>query len=161
MVPLLFMNTEFDKYISDKYGFMNAYSRDINKPQLENHVFLLFKNPKSAVDYMELWNTLPKHPNFYGRSNYKLKGVFYDVYIFTIGCGKFKFDETYLFRGRQTEMSWNTRVKILNYWGYNLTSEECRFLFDQTVTTKITQDVLPELDPPNELQFKADMLQYT
>jgi|WetSurMetagenome_2_1015567.scaffolds.fasta_scaffold02107_2 hypothetical protein len=66
--------------INTDIGFVNGYLSDCNRPFLDNHVFLLYRNIPFYVD-----NLLVNMPTFYNKYNVRYKGIYYTEYAFIRG----------------------------------------------------------------------------
>jgi hypothetical protein len=66
-----------NEFIKSDCGFVNAYLEDINRPYLNNHIFLLYKNIPFCVD-----NILTHLKTFYNKYDICIKGIWYKEYAF-------------------------------------------------------------------------------
>lgn len=80
IIPLI---ANFDKKILDeKYGFVDAYSNDINKPQNDRHIFLLFKHEINNYDHYIRDKTLLKNKMLHSHRGIRLNKEFHILYTF-------------------------------------------------------------------------------
>ena len=80
ILPLLFNNNDDIIVNETKYGFVNAYLSDINRPQLYNHIFLMYKS--NAVALNTLCAVLSKNPNYYSNYSVKINDEYFTVFAF-------------------------------------------------------------------------------
>lgn len=80
IIPLVDESITLDD-IKEDTGFVDCYLEDINRPYLDNHVFLLYKwgNPMST----KVFYNFKKAKSFYGYNIIYINGESYIVYTFT------------------------------------------------------------------------------
>lgn len=110
LLPLLFDNR---KILYNKYGFVNAFIEDINRPWLDNHIFVLFKT-SSISDSIE--KDMRNNKYFYDVKQIVIDNNFYEEYIFIIPPEYKKSLETF------KTISYNIltvedKIKVLKFWG--------------------------------------------
>ena len=83
IVPLL--DKSFEKEdISEESGFVEGYLQDINRPYLDNHIFLLYDGKLDTVAKLKRDEKIRKMPTLYGRYTIHIKNVPYLLYVFSI-----------------------------------------------------------------------------
>lgn len=82
LTPFLFTES---KIFSKSYGFINAYSQDINRPFLEQHVIYLFKYCTDNIN--ELDEFFNRNTYFFNRLLIRINGELYIRYTMVI-CEK-------------------------------------------------------------------------
>lgn len=158
IIPLLDKNLTLED-ISPEAGFVDIFSEDINKPYLDNHIFLLY----------DLTNTSAKA---YSR-NKKLESseYLYDKYIITISGNEFM---VYVFVASRTIKNIKRNVfvftneeKMRIYTFWNFTDVDInKFLLDPLyfLSIRFVNSVIPEQDykASCELAYdeKSGALQY-
>jgi hypothetical protein len=136
ILPLVDNSISLDD-ISEKTGFIAMYTEDINRPYLDDHIFLMYnwsdkKSAKVFYKFREL-------PSFYGYKIIYLKGVPHIVYTFTSNSliNRLK-------KGTAILRDIN-KLRVLQFWQFK----------DAWVSLNVTrgtvagdplQDVLPEED---------------
>lgn len=136
ILPLIDNGISLDD-ISEKNGFVAMYTEDINRPYLDDHIFLLYNwsNKKSTKVFYNFRDL----PSFYGYKIIYLKGVPYIVYTFTSNSliNRLK-------RGTAILRDVN-KLRVLQFWQFK----------DAWISLNVTrgtvagdppQDVLPEED---------------
>lgn len=157
ILPLLFPS---NLRVLDKTQckFVNAYLTDINKPYLDDHVFLVYESNISPA-FDELKEELLLHPNYYCHYSYKRDNVFYKVFAFTRDQGK-NTDMNLMIKGFFSKVNYQTKIRLLLDNDCNLRSPEHKLLFgEDSLKLYFQQDVITEEDPPNDLKFKLQMMQ--
>lgn len=144
ILPFIFEKKDI---LFHKYGFVNAFLEDINKPWLDNHIFILFKtcSISSSIE-----NELKSNKYYYDTKQIVIDNISYDEYIFTIPTeykkviNSFK---TFSYDVLTTE----DKIKILKFW-------DC-FDFahiNELLNTNIEykplkeKEIIPEEDPLDE-----------
>lgn len=110
ILPFIFEN---NKILSDKYGFINAYIQDINRPFLEDKICVLFKyTPKTNI---ELDTIAKNNPYFYDHKELHINGELYDEYIYVIPPeNKITIDE--IINGYAYGITYKNKAKIIAFW---------------------------------------------
>lgn len=122
---------------SEKEGFENVYFEDINRPYLDDHIFLMYNwsdNKSTKVFYK-----FKKLKSFYGYKIIYIKSIPYIVYTFTSNSLIKR-----LIRGTAVLRDVN-KMRILQFWQFKdiwITSNVTR----GTVICDPPQDILPEED---------------
>lgn len=136
--------------ISESNGFIGIYFEDINKPYLDNHIFLLYNwsNNKSVTVFYKY----KKLSSFYGYRIIYLKNIPYIVYIFTSNMliNRIK-------KGTGILRDIN-KVRILQFWQFKdawITLNVMR----GTIISDPLNSILPEEDfMPDEETIKAESI---
>lgn len=74
ILPLLF---KYDEIITN--GFDNVYTEDINRPWLENKIFITYEY---QYERGAMHKVVSEHPDFYDRYWTTIDGITYSVYVF-------------------------------------------------------------------------------
>ena len=82
ILPLIDKSLKLED-LSYKTGFVDAYTLDINRPSLTNHVFLLYKRVMTP-ESIKTREKLSKLSCFYNKKNMKINNVLYVLFSFTI-----------------------------------------------------------------------------
>lgn len=110
IVPLLDDEITIDD-LTPEAGFVDAYTDDINRPYLDNHIFLLYiANLNSKPSY----NRTMKFKNLkslYNVVDVRIKGTLCKVYAFCITDPAIKYITKNLFA-----LSDSDKLKILKFW---------------------------------------------
>lgn len=80
ILPLIDNNISLED-IAEDTGFVGIYMEDINRPYLDDHVFLMYN--WNDVMSTKVFYKFKNMPSFYGYRIIYLKGVPYIVYTFT------------------------------------------------------------------------------
>lgn len=96
--------------LSDKAGFVDAYTSDINRPYLDKHCFLMYKDT-GTIESLNTKNKLSKLPTYYNKRYMKIKGEHYTVFTF-VALNK---DIEQLKKGCLFKDT-KSQVRILNFW---------------------------------------------
>lgn len=140
--------------LSSKYGFVNGYLHDINKPYLDNHIIILFKSISNIFDFDKRHNALRMISNFYTWYRYTLNGEYYDVYVYTRQTGDI--DTTQYIKDILNcdlhYVPYEIKLNILSYMANTIYSKAHEILFttDEILITKqmLSLEILPEADKP-------------
>lgn len=128
IIPLIDKSFTTDDF-SKEAGFVDAFDTDINKPYLDNHIFLMYdpnvKTKKSAIRYQKF----SKLSTLYNRRIIRVNDKPYLVYAFVIVNNEVKRDKKQL-TGNIT-LSKN-KLRIMQFWKGN----------DEDVSTKLTKNTL-------------------
>lgn len=78
ILPLMFDNKDI---LFSKYGFVNAFLEDINRPWLDNHIFILYKtcSISSSIE-----DDMKKNKYYYDTYQIVIDNQFYNEYVFII-----------------------------------------------------------------------------
>lgn len=66
-------------YLNKNDGFVDAFLKDINKPDLDNHIFLVYEET-TLPNYIRIM--LTGLPTFYSKYIERIKGKYYEVFAF-------------------------------------------------------------------------------
>ncbi len=111
ILPFLFENKAI---FNENTGFVNAYVEDINRPYVENCIFVVFKYTPNSYGIVD--EILTGNKNFYNKYNIYIDNVFYIEYAFTIPNDK-KITIDVLINGYNC-ISSEDKTKISNFWKY-------------------------------------------
>ena len=155
ILPLLFNNNDDIIVNETKYGFVNAYLSDINRPQLYNHIFLMYKS--NAIALNTLCAVLSKNPNYYSNYSVKINDEYFTVFAF-FKPNKYLKDIESTVNGNRFSLPFYTKVIIQKFWNFDADSIEFSTLFqslnDRDFTYLINnrktviKDTIQEEDPP-------------
>lgn len=123
--------------ISDKTGFISMYTEDINRPYLDDHIFLMYDwNDKKSTKVFYKFRELP---SFYGYKIIYLKGIPYIVYTFTSNnlINRLK-------KGTAILRDIN-KLRVLQFWQFKDAWVSLN-VTRGTVSGDPLQDILPEED---------------
>ena len=144
ILPLIFDNKDV---LFSKYGFINAFLEDVNRPWLDNHIFVLYKTCSIASS---IKNDMMKNPYYYDTYQVVIDNQFYDEYVFVVPS-----EHKNTVNGFK-EFSYNIltaedKIKILKFWDcfdfehiYKLLNNDHEFHALEGI------EVIPEEDPIDE-----------
>lgn len=98
--------------ITNYYGFINAFVEDINKPWLDNHIFILYKT-SSIIPSLE--KEFKQNKYYYDTQNIVIDNVFYTKFIFIIPK-EYKILIKGLKDNKLTNILPSDKLKILKFW---------------------------------------------
>lgn len=115
ILPFLFEEKEL---FCDKYCFVNAYIGDINRPYLDNHIFLLFEYNTEVYDKVN--NTIKSNKYYFDTKFITIDNILYLEYIFVIPPINAEAIKV-IKDGYYTNLSSETKLIIISFWkDYNL-----------------------------------------
>lgn len=143
VVPLVLK----DRALIDRtrYEFFNAYIGDINRPWLEDKVFLVYKTNNNINEVRKKLYT-----NIYFYSDYwiVINGEYYDVFVFNIPfC--YKKDLNIIKDGNVTSLNVSTKKVITDFWGrneYSIYTSLNRFYINSNNELSVDNDLIKEED---------------
>lgn len=124
-------------------SFINGFSSDINKPWLDEHIFLVFNSDiKKEFDLA----FIERNVNFTSMYNYKIKDKFYTIYALRVPTD-YKKELELIKQGRCNKIDGKLKSKMTSFWsaqsnGYlsiNIHSNDNRVL-------DISNDIIDEKD---------------
>lgn len=110
ILPFLFEN---ETIFNDKYSFVNAYIEDINRPYIENSIFVLFKYDSKVYD--EVNKKMESNPYYYDKFNIFIDNEYYNEYVFIIPKDK-KSTIDCIKSGFSNVISQENKERIINFW---------------------------------------------
>lgn len=113
ILPFLFENKDI---FNDEHSFVNAYVEDINRPYIENSIFVLFESNTSVYD--KIRNTVKENPYYYGEYDVFIDGKYYNEYVFTIPKEKRDIIDC-IKTGYSNSLSHENKERIINFWKDN------------------------------------------
>lgn len=141
IIPLL-DETLTKEDISPEAGFLSIYSDDINRPYLDNHIFLLYDiNIDTTISY-DRNKKLSESKNLYKKYTVTIKGFPMTLYVFTITSKAIKNIQQNVFN-----MSDQERMRIFRFW--NMTDSDINaFMLNQLylLNVKFVRKAIPEED---------------
>ena len=139
-VILPLVDEKFDlKDFSDKEGFVGVYFEDINRPFLDNHVFIMYNWDNKAST--KVFYKFKDMKSFYGYKIMYVKDVPYILYTFTSNSIVNR-----LKKGIATLRDVN-KLRILQFWQFS----------DSWVTSNVMRGTVI-CDPPTEVVPEEDYL---
>ena len=149
IIPFIDNNLSLDDF-SENEGFVGVYYEDINRPYLDNHIFLMYNwdDKKSTKVFFKFKNI----PSFYGYKIIYLSKKAYIVYTFTSNMliNRLK-NGTCILRDVNKQ-------RILQFWQFKdawVTLNTLR----GTIVCDPPKDILPEEDfMPDEETIKAESI---
>lgn len=159
IVPLLDSIITKDD-LSEKTGFIGAYSKDINRPYLDNHVFLLYAYNVLTNEAFKTWNKLRSSKNLYSVYKFKVKGVPFIMFAFTIIGKSIK-----NIMNDSPALSKEERMRIISFWNLqDVDINEYMLNPLYVIYSKFVNNVVPEEDYEPEVETfwneKSGALQY-
>lgn len=139
MLPFIDENLKIED-ISTKTGFIDAYTLDINRPSLTNHIFLLYKRTMTP-ESVKTRNKLSKLSCLYSKRNIKIDNILYTLYCFTINKTIKLIKNNGLLL-----LTKNSKKRISNFWLYT-DAEVTEFLLGYSyLGNKFKDNIVPEED---------------
>lgn len=143
VLPFLFK----DKNIfCNEYGFINAFAADINRPWLENHIFVLFKYDINKIDAID--TELMNHECFYDKKNIMIDKMLYTEYMFIVNNPTINI----ILNGEVSSLSFDSKQKIVLFWNlyFDINYNDVRDLFNNPLHSREEKlkdtEVIPEVD---------------
>ena len=111
IIPLLDKNIKLED-ISKESGFVGIYTCDINRPYIENCLFMLYRRTTDP-QCIKTREKLSNLPNLYGKRNVKIKGLQYVLFYFTI-------DRTirFIIKNAFEFISEEQKIQIYKFWQF-------------------------------------------
>lgn len=102
--------------ISENFGFVGLYIGDINRPFLDNHIFLLYEIGEHLEGAVDVHRKLKQCKNLYNRYSLKINGKYYYSYCFTISNKEIRqiINKKILFNFND-----KTHLKIYKFWSFD------------------------------------------
>lgn len=150
IIPLLGLDFKRED-LKHENGFMEAYTYDINRPSLDNHIFLLYDRTVTN-ESIERDERFKKIPSFYSRIEVQIKGHLYICYTFVITQKPID-----SIKSGSTMIPEYGLLRIYRFW--NFTDDEVnRFMFDITYLNKHKYETtsVPEWDYTEEYVLSYD-----
>lgn len=144
ILPFIF---EKKDVLFNKYGFINAFLEDINKPWLNNHIFILYESSSISSS---IENDMKKNKYYYDTYQIVIDNHFYDEYVFIIPP-EIKITVDSFKQFSYNVLSADKKIKILKFWNcfdfehiYKLLHNDNEFHALEGIET------IPEEDPIDE-----------
>ena len=139
--------------LSEDAGFVDAFTYDKNRPYLDKHCFLMYKNT-GTIQSLNTKKKLSSLPTYYNKRFVKIKGEHYTVFTFVIlnkdieqlkkGC---------LFKDTKSQ------VRILNFWSTKSDDLANQVLLSNFRFGYPINNVLPEIDyEPREWEINKGLI---
>lgn len=112
IIPLLHRDLTMDD-ISNKRGFVGAFSYDINRPSLDTHIFLLFLYEIDNY-FIARDQKLKASPAFRSRIIVRIKGYLLACYTFTSN----KIPSVLSITSDQWNLSKEDKLNIFKFWNF-------------------------------------------
>lgn len=111
IIPLLNKNIK-KTHLTERAGFVNAYTWDKNRPFLDNHIFLLYDDSIRTEDSSKRFYEFSKMDSLYDMKYIYINNHMYVLYIFNIIDSDIK----YFLKGLRHKKD-STFARILQFWG--------------------------------------------
>lgn len=148
------------KDISPAAGFIDAYSEDINRPYLDNHIFLLYASSVLTNESFETEKKLSSSKNLYGKYKIYIGNTYFILFAFTIINRSIKD-----IMNNACALSNTDKMRVITFWG--LTDADVnRYMLNPlyVMYSKFVNNVIPEEDYKPEFKVywdkKSGTLQY-
>ena len=145
LLPLLSTdNSTAETYLGGYlHALIDAFSFDINKPYLDNHVHLVFDNSM----YIEKDVPTIANSRFLDHiSHYRMSGVFVKSYAMKIS-DEYQSSKKIILENKVSKLPYATKIKIFKFWDLTATSNLFKILFEEEpVIEDISKEILPEED---------------
>lgn len=138
IIPLLDENLSPDLFTAEA-GFINAYNLDINRPYLDNHIFLMYDADLSYPGNHRRNEKMMKLKNLYNRIMIRINGILVMIYTFCIN----KFGIRQILKG-SISLSDNEKYDILQFWNKDI--DVCMALATNKSFDEISNAIVPEQD---------------
>ena len=141
IIPLLGWGLTLEDISIDK-GFRGVFSYDINRPSLDNHIFLLYSNTTTGFS-IDRDVRLKSLPTFYSRRRIKIKGIMFLCYTFIIVSNSIR-----KLKSSSLWLNDYEKMRIFKFW--NFTDNEINYYMlhpnDVNSFEQFEQKVIPEWD---------------
>lgn len=145
ILPFLFTDK---KYFTDKYSFINAYIQDINRPYLEDKIFIVFEyDPKV---YSEVNNEMTSNSCYFTKYDLHINNKYYIEYVFVIPP-KHNITIKNIIDGKFNYISSEYKTNIISFWG----NIDFSYLKDLLKNPKDLLDIV-SLEDRNEIITEED-----
>lgn len=145
ILPFLFTDK---KYFTDKYSFINAYIQDINRPYLEDKIFIVFEyDPKV---YSEVNNEMTSNSCYFTKYDLHINNKYYIEYVFVIPP-KYNITIKNIIDGKFNYISSEYKTNIISFWG----NIDFSYLKDLLKNPKDLLDIV-SLEDRNEIITEED-----
>lgn len=143
-------NEKWKSYTAELYPYkiegslVNAFAKDINKPWLDNHVFLVFDKSDNdeAIDEM-----LVIKDSFVTKYDYRIDGKFYSIYAFSATSSKIiSKDYDNIMNGDYVSISVDSKERIKSFWGAAANSNVSLILEGKVRPNTPQDEIIPEAD---------------
>lgn len=124
-------------------NFINAYSYDVNNPDLDKNLFMVFDADSHTHENV---NFLKEQDEFIRVYPLRINKIHYNVYAFSI---RYKFDKDYkeIMNGNYSEISDNTKKFILEFWNRDENYSLYSILYNTDIKySKASEEIIPEED---------------
>lgn len=149
ILPFLFTDK---KYFTDKYSFINAYIQDINRPYLEDKIFIVFEyDPKV---YSEINNEMTSNSYYFTKYDLHMNNKYYIEYVFVIPP-KYNITIKNIIDGKFNYISAECKINIISFWG----NMDLSYLKDLLKNPKDLLDII-SLEERNEIITEEDYYNY-
>ena len=138
ILPLVDENLQLED-IAPETGFVDAYTLDINRPGLTNHIFLLYKRCMTD-EYLRIKEKLSNLPCLYSKRNITINGILYILFCFTLN------NAARMIKNNGTSLLVKEdRLRIGKFWQFT-DVDITDFLLGYYYMTEFEDTVLPEED---------------
>lgn len=143
IIPLLGWGLKLED-IDQSKGFRGVFSYDINRPSLDNHIFLLYSRKTTAFS-IDRDARLKSLPSFYSRREVRIKGITFLCYTFVISNPNIRKIKDNCF-GSLTDFE---KMRIFKFWNFTDDDINNFMLHPIDIDVKVEQfeqKVIPEWD---------------
>ena len=149
ILPFLFTDK---KYFTNKYSFINAYIQDINRPYLEDKIFIVFEyDPKV---YSEVNNEMTSNSYYFTKYDLRMNNKYYIEYVFVIPP-KHNITIKSIIDGKFNYISAECKINIISFWG----NTDLSYLKDLLKNPKDLLNII-SLEERNEIITEGDYYNY-
>jgi hypothetical protein len=145
LLPLLSSDeTSAETYLEGySHALINAFSYDINKPYLDNHVHLVFDNSMYREKDVP---TIVKSSFLDHISHYRISGVFVKSYAMRLS-EEYQLSIKLILDNKVSELPYAVKIKIFKFWDLNANSNLFKILFEnEPLKSDISKEILIEED---------------
>lgn len=140
--------------IDQRRGFRGVFSYDINRPSLDNHIFLIYSRMTTGFS-IERDARLKSLPSYYSRREIRIKGITFLCYTFVITDRNVRRIKDNVFSLNDGE-----KMRIFKFW--NFTDDDINYYMlhpdDVFNFEQFEQKVIPEWDYiPDEWDYKESL----
>lgn len=140
LIPLIDKSFTIDDF-SIKSGFIDAFDTDINKPYLDNHIFIMYDAEVKTKEAAKRYDKFSKLPTLYNRRIAIINNHPYLVYAFSVIDSEVKRDKKQLTGNITTSKN---KLRIMQFWKGS----------DEDVSIKLTKNTIwqpiPKSSVPEE-----------
>ena len=135
---------KFEDVIGEYSGaLINGFYADKNKPNLDNHIHLVFETSKFKSAEV---NNIIELNQLEHISGYRMSGIFVQSYALRIS-NEYETSMNLILKGKTNLLSNEVKMKIAEFWDLNARTDIFKSLFDKNIELVDTRkEILPEED---------------